>query len=66
MLSLWWFLRGALSRALLLLGFVGMGAGVLLIHHDHRLIRNQPREVYLALFVGGVGCFVAGSELRKG
>ena len=50
----------------MLLGFVGMGAGVLLIHHDQRLIRNQPREVYLALFVGGVGCFVAGSELRKG
>jgi hypothetical protein len=53
---------GIMSRALFLVGFVGIGSGMLLILHDQRLIRNQPRQVYSWLLIGGIACFVAGSE----
>jgi hypothetical protein len=55
---------GMVSRALFLVGFVGIGSGFFLILHDQRLVRNQPRQVYSWLLIGGIVCFVAGSETK--
>ena len=53
---------GMVSRALFLVGFVGIGSGLFLILHDQRLIRNQPKQVYSWLLISGIVCLVAGSE----
>jgi len=64
MMSIRWFFLGALARALMLLGCVGVSTGMILILHDQTLIRKQPKQVYLVLVIGGIGCVVASSEIR--
>jgi uncharacterized membrane protein YqjE len=59
-----WFLLGALARALMLLGCVGVSTGMILILHDQTLIRKQPKQVCLVLIIGGLGCVVASVEIR--
>jgi hypothetical protein len=52
---------GMVSRALFLLGFVGIGSGLLLMLHDQTLIRKQPEQLYCFLLIGGVSLTVLGS-----